>query len=249
MRLHSPASKPLYTLVLLVLATTPALAVEPAPTLRLKPLPLELVVTREGKAVDIKCPEQSNAAICQAVVKGVSGWSFVPGRRDSAATDMPVRLVLQIDAIPGEGGYQLKSRQAVIQLPGSAKESSEAWMEARRKAKPVYPSDELRRGTSAIVTLELWLQPDSNLPRIGQTWLNHGSPGQRNRFVDAATAAASKWPLDYLAPEQKSICMNIEFSLGSPTDRHDAETKPCEPSYIDGFSPPKLLTDALGATF
>jgi hypothetical protein len=242
----SPSSrtKSASLLVLALLSASAAIRAADRKPVALQPIRIDFTVTHDGKATLFKCPANLPESICQGVVRGVSAWTFAPGRRNSVPANIEVAIALRLEATPSGNGYQLMAKSASLDLPTTLAADQQS-ATAGRVPKPIYPTDELRRGRTGLVTLELWPQPGTDKPRIGRTWFNREAAGKHDRLVDAAAASAVQWALKPMAPEQKSICLTVEFSLGlgRAAPDHNDSTLPCEPTYIEGFAPPKLVTE------
>ena len=58
--------------------------------------------------------------------------------------------------------------------------------------------------------------------------------------------AAQQWRIEHI-PEQVAVCVPVEFSLHEPIAPGGSD--PCKDTYLPGFTPPTLITDATSAAF
>jgi hypothetical protein len=213
---------------------------------KLRPAELLLSVSAEGVPSNMVCEPEVLATLCPVLTSAVSGWKFVPGKRSSQPTAMNVEMTLFLVAVPTTGGFGVQATSASIDLAPPLAQGAIAPSPRKFKPAPKYPMEDLRAGRTGTVILELLLQPGSDVPRIGQSWLD-GKPADRHKtLVVAAQDAAKRWKIDH-APEQLSLCMPVSFVLDKPAARPEPE--PCRPTYADEFAPPALITNVTDVTF
>ena len=236
--------------LVLALTCTAAVAGSKNPQDNTKPFLLEsakvvMKVAADGSAKDLSCDSKVEANICSMLLRAVPGWKFAPGQRAGVASEMEVTMTLSLVAVPRAGGFGVQATYAWL-VPKSDLTDSNIGFESRRLNPPIYPQDAMRRGRTAIVIVELWPQPDSKFPRVGKVWF-HGKPASaRNEFVSATLNAVAKWEINRGSPEQLSFCVPVEYTLGGPVGPPQGAA-PCESTYIQGYAPPKLITDVTKA--
>ena len=213
----------------------------------LDPAELLMKVSTDGSPKDVSCAPTVAMTICPLLLRVVPTWKFSPGLRAGVATEMAISLTLELVAVPKPGGFGLQSIRGWTYvksgLVGSAVDP-----ETRRLNPPRYPSDQLRKGRTGIVVIELWDQPDSDYARVGQVWFDGKPSSRRNDFVAATLDAAAKWKINSGSAEQLSFCVPVEYTLDKKP-RGGKDDTPCVATYADGFAPPKLITDVAKASF
>lgn len=213
----------------------------------LDPTELLMKVSADGSPMDASCAPTVAPTICPLLLRVVPDWKFSPGLRAGVATEMEVSLTLYLVAVPKPGGFGLQSIRSWTNvksgLVGSAIDP-----ETRRINPPRYPTDNLRKGRTGIVVMELWPQPGSDYARVGQVWFDGKPSSRRNDFVAATLDAAAKWKVNRGSAEQLSFCVPVEYTLDKKP-RGGMDDTPCVATYVDGFAPPKLITDVAKASF
>ena len=212
----------------------------------LKPSILSVSVGADGTPVSVACKPEVAQFLCPILVKAVSGWKFSPGQRAGVPAAMYIALTLDLVAVPKPGGFGVRATGSSIEVAAMLADGTLAPSQTGLSP-PRYPPEENRLGRTGSVLLELLLQPDSDVPRIGKAWFNGGPPRTHNPFVIAATAAAAGWKINHV-PEQQSVCVPVDFFLSRRIPR-DREKEPCKPTYAAGFAPPTLITKVESAVF
>lgn len=216
---------------------------DPNKPFRIDPVGLRLTVDAQGKPGAITCLPRTSPPLCPILTKAVSQWGFAPGRRHSQPAVVDIVMTLDLAAVPKPGGYGVQVLDAKLALAGVMPASADTPL-----APPVYPPEDMKRNREGKVTFEV--EPDAAIGhyRILRTWFDGEPVTGRNTLVAAATKAITSWPLATLAPEQKTICQTIEFSLGGKRSvESPASPGPCTPTYAEGFAMPVLLTDVVKA--
>ncbi|OGT58257.1 MAG: hypothetical protein A3E01_03700 [Gammaproteobacteria bacterium RIFCSPHIGHO2_12_FULL_63_22] len=213
----------------------------------LEPAQLTLTVSKDGSPRDVACVPTVAPMICKLILPVVSTWNFTPGLRAGLATEMELSMELDLVAVPKPGGFGVQAIRAWTHvrsgLVGSAIDP-----ETRRVNPPRYPADHLRKGRTGMVVMELWPQPDSDYARVGQVWFDGKPSSRKNDFVTATLDAAAKWKTNRGSAEQLSFCVPVEYTIeGRP--RAGMDDTPCVATYVEGFAPPKLLTDVANVSF
>lgn len=213
----------------------------------LDPAELLMRVAPDGSPKDVRCAPTVASTICPSLLRVVPNWKFTPGLRAGVATEMDISLTLYLVAVPKPGGFGLQSIRGRTDvksgLVGSAIDP-----ETQRFNPPRYPGEHLRKGRTGIVVMEIWPQPDSDYPRFGQVWFDGKPSSRKNDFVTATLDAAAKWKLKRGSPEQLSFCEPVEYTI-EKNPHAGMDDTPCVASYVEGFAPPKLITDASKASF
>ena len=211
----------------------------------LAPAQMSLSVGADGTPSNVACGPEVAPSICPLLVRAVSAWKFAPGQRDEAATAMSATLSLNLALVPKQGGYGLQATRATLN-PALPPASGTITPVLRRLTPPIYPRDSQIRGRTGHVVLELLLQAGSEVPQIGQVWFDGEPATGRNELVKAAMDAAQQWRIEHI-PEQVAVCVPVEFSLHEPIAQRGSD--PCKDTYLPGFTPPTLITDATSAAF
>ena len=207
----------------------------------LNPAMLTLTVAADGTPKDPTCGPKVEATICPIVLRAVPKLKFTPGKRDGVATAMDINLTLGLVAVPKPGGFGVQATQAWVVTRTEMTDANISF-QSRRLNPPIYPRNSLMRGKTGVVIVELWPQPDSEFLRVGKIWFQGKPTNLHNEFVTATLNAVAKWTINRGAPEQLSFCVPVEFTLGGPVTVPQPAT-PCEATYVEGYAPPKLLTD------
>ena len=227
-------------ILVLGLIAAPALA---APEPGAKPMPLRRPVTimldldASGKASNFRCLPPISEGVCAALIKAAGHWQFSPGMTKNVATAMTAHIALAMQATKTEGGYELQATKATVSQIVRAANAPASPVPVL--APPQYPTHALRRGMVGNVVLELWPDRITKQNTVRNAWFNGKPADAKNALVAAAIKAAESWPLD-LAPDTLSLCIPIGFSANA--DPPPQDVTPCTPTYVEGYSPPRLLT-------
>jgi hypothetical protein len=213
----------------------------------LAPAKLIISVEVDGKPSNIQCRPDIGTTLCPLLVRSVSTWRFVPGTRANVATVMDVEMSLSLAAVEKADGYGVRASRASLMPLTPRMRSKFLLSEDRSFTPPRYPLRDQMAGRWGLVMLELLLQPDSDVPQIGRMWFNGKPANERTAMVKAAVDAANSWPIDHV-PEQLSHCMPIAFAIDEQPKLANG-TEPCKSTYVEGFAPPTLITDATSASF
>lgn len=211
----------------------------------LAPAALSLSVGADGTPSNVACGPEVVPSIGPLLVRAISAWKFAPGQRDKVATAMSATLSLNLALVPKQGGYGLQATRATLKpaMPPTAGASGPV---QRKHTPPRYPRDEQLSGRTGLVVLELLLQAGSDVPRIGQTWFDGEPATVSNGLVKAAMDVAQHWQIEHM-PEQVGLCVPVAFTLHEPIALNGSD--PCKDTYVPGFAPPTLITDATKAAF
>jgi hypothetical protein len=218
---------------------------EPVP---LQPSKLTLSIDSQGKPSDVACAEDVAEPICSVLVRAVSQWEFSPGRISGANAAMDAWLTLTMEALPRDDGFGLRAVDAKLGHKTAAGFAPYIDFESRRLNPPQYPAEELKQGLAGTAVLELWHQPGTDLPRIGKVWFDGRPANNRDRLAQAAVRAAKAWRLMRGNPNQLSLCLPVAFYSSSPS-AVSMDTAPCQPTFVEGYALPVLLTDVTTALF
>lgn len=213
----------------------------------LKPSTLTLSVDAEGKPSKVACAGNLAEPMCSILVRAVSRWEFAPARIAGANVAMDSRLVLTMEATPTAGGFGIRAIGAHLNQVTAVADESFIQPESRRLSPPRYPLEEQIRGVTGTVVLELWRQPETDVPRIGKAWFNQKPAGKRHRLAQSTIDAAKAWRLTPGNPNQLSLCIPVEFLLDK--SKPTLDTTPCKPTFVEGYAPPTLVTDWASAVF
>lgn len=233
--------KPLCLTALLLVV--PFAAHGKAEPILLKPITLTLSVDAQGKPSKVACAGSVAEPICSILVRAVSGWKFTPGKVANVDAAMDGRLTLTMEATPRPSGYGLRGLDAFLET---------AFIATRTKrdpeTRPRYPEEEQRRGKTARVVVEVWPQPEGKPPRVGNVWVNGKAAGHGNPFAKATIESSKSWML-ITDPTQRALCIVVDYSLGRRPPEPSHDTRPCKPTFVEGYALPVLLTDVTSAVF
>lgn len=237
-----------YLLVLIAgAATGRAVAGQPVATdaIPLQPVMVMLDIDSAGQASGFACKADVPAATCTAVLAAASRWQYAAGMSGGKPAAMKASLTLSLQALPKASGFALRAIGASI---GEASDPA-IDVEDRQLKPPRYPRDAMMSGRTARVVLELWYQPGTEHAKVRNAWVDGKPPRRNDVFVQSATLAAESWKVDAGAGAGKvlSFCVPIYFTLNRDVPNQNSE--PCKPSYIDGYTPPRLLTKTEQMTF
>lgn len=213
----------------------------------LQPVPILLDIGADGTPSNARCAPGAAPETCVIVLRAVPNWKFSPGLRGGVPVPMEAALTLNMVAVPKPGGFGVQATFAWLNPRPPHTEQPNAALDSRKNNPPRYPPEAMRRGKTGTVILELWPQPDSEFPRVGKIWFQGKPADGRNEFVAATLEAVAKWKTQAAVPEQLSYCTPVEYSLAADSRPPPKSTAPCEPTYVEGFAPPKLLTDVTAA--
>jgi hypothetical protein len=238
---------PHYLLLLFIGAAT-GQAVAGAPgandPVQLKPVTILFDIDPAGQASGFACKAGVPAQTCAAVLAAASRWRYAAGKSGGKPAAMRTSLTLRLQALPQAGGYALRAIGASL---GEASDPATSDAEDRKLKPPRYPRDAMLGGRTAHVVLEQWYEPGTGHARVRNAWVG-GKPARRyDEFVTSATRAAETWKVDAGAGKALSFCTAIYFQLDRKVPVEN--TEPCQPSYIDGYMPPRLLTKTEQMTF
>ena len=213
----------------------------------LNPAFVSLTIGADGTPSNASCTRDTVPEICSLLLRAVPTWKFSPGLRGGVPVAMDSALSLSLVAVPKPGGFGVQATFAWLNPRPAPTNEPNGALESRRNNPPRYPPEAMRRGKTAVVILELWRQPDSEFPRVGKIWIDGKPVDRKNDFVAATLDAVAKWKVEPGLAEQLSYCVPVEYSLGGDGRAPPKGSAPCEPTYVEGFAPPRLLTDVTTA--
>lgn len=220
-----------------------------------------MTVPVDGVPTGLRCAPKVVVELCPFLTKLVSDWRFEPGQRDGVPAPMDISLDLDVALVPqGEGTATLRVLDSQVWLGSAAGDKP---VDPQRMPPPQYPADAQRAGYSGFVELELWHDPGAKNYRVGRTWAEVRPAAGRKPLTVAAKRAAEQWAIGWHAPEQLSTCTFVSFFVsatypaGSKPPPMPPDSMPawvprpgkgqCQPTYAEGFHPPKVRLGVTGA--
>ena len=214
------------------------------------PVTLWMRIQADGTPTDVTCAPATSAALCAALTRAVSRWKFTPALREGVPFAIDIGLGLPLMAVQKGEGFAIRATGAFVSLRNAETDGGSVSLQSRRHTPPRYPVDELRQGKSANVIVEISREAGSFHPTITHIWIDGNVARDANPFAKATRIAVSSWELVAWPAEQLSVCLTVGFTTGkSPPPAASPDTRPCASKYVDGFTPPTLMTDPLTAAF
>jgi hypothetical protein len=228
---------------LLSVSAAQAASTPRAKVVSIRPAVIMVDLDATGKASNVRCDPTVVADICAVIAKAAPTWQYAVGSKDGVAIPMTVTISLHLRAKEIDDAFELNVTAAELVQAADLNSKAKPFALKTTLTPPRYPAEQMRRGVVGNVMLEVWFEPGSELVTPGKTWFN-GKPDAHHPLVMAAIEAAKKWADNPGPGVVRSRCVPVGFSTSLNGSGPVDDQSVCQPTYLDGYTMPKLLTTA-----